>query len=147
MTSVSSLGSTQITLQFDLDRDIDGAALDVQSALTTAARRLPPEMTTPPSFRKVNPADSPILFIALTSKSLPLYTVNEYGDTVVAQRISSLPGVAQVNIFGSQKFAVRVQADLKALAGAQSDARRCAEALSAANTNKPLGSLSGDKQP
>jgi HAE1 family hydrophobic/amphiphilic exporter-1 len=146
MTSVSSLGSTQITLQFDLDRDIDGAALDVQSALTTAARQLPPEMTTPPSFRKVNPADSPILFIALTSKSLPLYTVNEYGDTVIGQRISSLPGVAQVNIFGQQKFAVRVQADLKALAGVNLTLTDLQEALSAANTNKPVGSLSGDKQ-
>ncbi len=146
MTSVSSLGQTQITLQFDLNRNIDGAALDVQSALTTASRQLPAEMTTPPSFRKVNPADSPILFIALTSKSLPLYTVNEYGDTVVAQRISSLPGVAQVNIFGSQKFAVRVKADLKALAGANLTLTDVQEALAAANTNKPLGSLTGDKQ-
>jgi HAE1 family hydrophobic/amphiphilic exporter-1 len=146
MTSVSSLGQTQVTLQFDLDRNIDGAALDVQSALTTAARQLPAEMTTPPSFRKVNPADSPILFIALTSKSLPLYSVNEYGDIVVGQRISSLPGVAQVNIFGSQKFAVRVKADLKALAGANLTLADVQEALAAANTNKPLGSLTGDKQ-
>ncbi|MGB0084497.1 MAG: efflux RND transporter permease subunit [Rhodomicrobiaceae bacterium] len=146
MTSVNSLGLTQITLQFDLDRDIDSAALDVQSALTTAARRLPPEMTTPPSFRKVNPADAPILFISLTSKSLPLYTVNEYGDTVIAQRISSLPGVAQVNIFGSQKFAVRVKADLKALAGANLTLTDLQNAIAGANTNKPLGSLSGDKQ-
>jgi HAE1 family hydrophobic/amphiphilic exporter-1 len=146
MTSVSSLGNSQITLQFDLDRDIDAAALDVQSALSTAARSLPPEMTTPPSFRKVNPADAPILFIALTSKSLPLYTVNEYADTVVGQRISSLPGVAQVNIFGAQKFAVRVQADLKALAGVNMTLADLQQALSAANTNKPVGSLSGDKQ-
>jgi multidrug efflux pump subunit AcrB len=96
ITSTSQQGSTQITLQFVLSRDIDGAALDVQSALTTAARRLPPEMTTPPTFRKVNPADQPILLLALTSETLPLSQVDEYAETLVAQRLSALSGVAQV---------------------------------------------------
>src|SRR3954463_16414534 len=116
MTSTSALGNTSITIQFDLNRDIDGAALDVQTALTIAQRRLPVEMTTPPSFRKVNPGDFPVLFIALTSSTLPLSTVNEYGDIILGQQISQLPGVAQVLIYGSQKFAVRVQADPEAAA-------------------------------
>ena len=95
MTSTSFLGSVQITLQFDLNRDIDGAALDVQSAISGTLRRLPPEMTTPPSFRKVNPADQPVFFIAVSSDSIPLSTLNDYADTLMAQRISTLPGVAQ----------------------------------------------------
>src|ERR671938_604990 len=116
MTSSSSLGTSQITVQFDLNRNIDAAALDVQTALTVAQRRLPVEMTTPPSFRKVNPGDFPVLFISLTSQTLPLSTVNEYGDIILGQQISQLPGVAQVLIYGSQKFAVRVQADPEAAA-------------------------------
>src|ERR671925_2226955 len=104
MTSSSSLGTTQITIQFDLNRDIDSAALDVQTALTIAQRRLPVEMTTPPSFRKVNPADFPILFISLNSATLPLSAVNEYGDITIGQALSQLPGVAQVLIYGAQKF-------------------------------------------
>ena len=96
ITSTSGQGVSQITLQFNLERDIDGAALDVQSALTTAARRLPSEMTTPPSFRKVNPADQPVLFISLASNILPLSMVHEYAETSIAQRLSTLSGVAQV---------------------------------------------------
>ena len=103
--------STQITIQFDLNRNIDGAALDVQTALATAARRLPVEMTTPPFFRKVNPGDFPVLYISLRSRHLPLSTVDDYAETVLAQQISQLPGVAQVLVYGAQKFAVRVQVD------------------------------------
>src|ERR1700752_2162122 len=104
MTSQSTLGQTQIPIQFDLNRDIDGAALDVQTALAVAARRLPVEMTTPPFFRKVNPGDFPILFISLNSPTLPMSTVDEYGQTVLAQQKSQLPGVAQVLVYGGQKF-------------------------------------------
>src|SRR6478752_4663333 len=111
MTSSSSLGTTQITIQFDLGRNIDGASLDVQTALATAQRRLPVEMTTPPFFRKVNPGDFPVLYISLNSPTLPLSTVDEYGETLLAQQISQIPGVAQVLVYGSQKFAVRVQVD------------------------------------
>ena len=99
LTSTSSLGTTTITVQFDLNRNIDGASLDVQTALTIAARRLPIEMTTPPFFRKVNPGDFPILFISLNSATLPMSTVDEYGQTVLAQQISQLPGVAQVQVY------------------------------------------------
>src|SRR6478736_9780102 len=116
MTSRSSTGTANITIQFDLNRDIDAAALDVQTALTIAQRRLPVEMTTPPSFRKVNPGDFPILFISLNSPTLPLSAVNEYGEITLAQQISQLPGVAQVNVYGGQKFAVRVQVDPEAAA-------------------------------
>ena len=111
MTSTSAQGTTQITLQFSLDRNIDAAAQDVQSAIATALRQLPPEMPTPPSFRKVNPADSPIFYLALTSATLPLSAVDEYAETLMAQRISTVSGVAQVQVFGSQKYAVRVQLD------------------------------------
>src|ERR1700719_3227752 len=111
MTSTSALGTTSITIQFDLNRNIDGAALDVQTALTVAARRLPIEMTTPPSFRKVNPGDSPILFIALSSATLPIQTVDDYAEITLAQQISQLSGIAQVVVYGAQKFAVRVFVD------------------------------------
>src|SRR3981081_1720122 len=110
MTSTSALGAPAVVIQFDLNRQIDGAALDVQTALTVAARRLPVEMTTPPSFRKVNPGDFPILFVSLISPTLPLSAVHEYGDTI-SQQISQLPGIAQVLVYGAQKFAVRVQVD------------------------------------
>jgi HAE1 family hydrophobic/amphiphilic exporter-1 len=105
LTSSSSLGITSITIQFDLNRNIDAAALDVQTALTIAQRRLPIEMTIPPSFRKVNPADFPVLFVSLGSATLPLSAVNEYGDITIGQALSQIPGVAQVTIFGAQKFA------------------------------------------
>ena len=117
MTSQSTQGSTSITLQFDLERDIDAAALDVQSALSIAQRRLPSEMTTAPSFRKVNPADSPVVFMALSSASLPLTQVDDYAQNIIAPQISQLPGVAQVQVYGSQKRAIRIDVDPRAAAG------------------------------
>src|SRR5260221_795658 len=143
ITSTSTQGSTQITLQFNLTRDIDGAPLDLQSALTTAQRQLPTEMTTAPSFRKVNPADAPILFLALTSDTLPLSTVDEYAETLIAQRISTLPGIAQVQTFGAQKFAIRVQLNPNTLAAMGVGFDDIQNAVDAANSNTPVGSLSG----
>jgi hydrophobic/amphiphilic exporter-1 (mainly G- bacteria), HAE1 family len=116
MTSSSFLGQSQITLQFNLDRNIDGAALDVQTAIAATLRRLPQEMPSPPSFQKVNPADQPVFFIAVASDALPVSQVNEFADTLMAQRISTLAGVAQVLVFGAQKYAVRIQVDPKLLA-------------------------------
>ena len=146
MTSQSSLGSTRITVQFDLNRDIDGAALDVQAALSVAQRRLPIEMTTPPSFRKVNPGDSPILFISLRSDTLPLSKINDYAATVLAPTISQLAGVAQVVIYGEQKFAVRVQVDPVAAAARNVSLEEVRQAVAKANSNAPVGTLSGPNQ-
>ena len=106
MTSVSGQGTTAITIQFALDRDIDAAAQDVNSAIASAARQLPAAMPAPPSFRKVNPADFPVYYLALTSDVLPLSTVNEYAETFLAQRISTISGVAQVQVFGQQKLSL-----------------------------------------
>ena len=116
MTSTSSQGITNINIQFSLSRDIDAAAQDVQSAITAAARQLPVEMVTPPSFRKVNPADSPVYLLTLSSETLPMSQVDEYAQTRMAQRLSMVAGVAQVYIYGSQKYAVRVQLDPAQLA-------------------------------
>src|SRR5215217_6889791 len=145
MTSSSSLGNTSITIQFDLNRDIDGAALDVQTALTIAQRRLPVEMTTPPSFRKVNPGDFPVLFISIISPTLPLSTVHEYGDTI-AQQISQLPGIAQVLVYGAQKFAVRVQVAPIAAAARNISLDDVRNAVAKTNSNVPVGTLSGPTQ-
>ena len=119
MTSINSLGITQVTLEFDLSRNLDGAAVDVQAAITQASRLLPQGMPTPPTFTKVNPADQPILYLALTSKTLPLWTLDEYAETRIAQRISMVSGVAQVQVLGAQKYAVHVQMDPHALASRQ----------------------------
>jgi HAE1 family hydrophobic/amphiphilic exporter-1 len=146
MTSMSTQGQTQITIQFDLNRDIDGASLDVQTALATAARRLPPEMTTPPFFRKLNPGDFPVLFISLRSATLPLSTVNEYAETTLAQQISQLPGVAQVLVYGAQKFAVRVQVDPLAAAARNISFEDIRTAVARANSNVPVGTIFGPKQ-
>lgn len=146
MTSQSFLGTTQITLQFDLNRNIDGAALDVQTAIAGTLKLLPPEMTAPPSFQKVNPADQPIFFITVASDTLPMSQVNEYADTLMAERISTLSGVAQVSIYGAQKYAVRVQADPNKLAAYDLDFKELQTALSAAASNAPVGVISGDKQ-
>jgi HAE1 family hydrophobic/amphiphilic exporter-1 len=146
LTSSSSLGITSITIQFDLNRNIDGAALDVQTALSVAQRRLPVEMTTPPSFRKVNPGDFPILYISLNSPTLPLSVVNEYGEITLAQQISQLPGVAQVLIFGAQKFAVRVQVDPVAAAARNISLEDVRTVVSKTNSNTPVGTLNGPKQ-
>ncbi len=143
MSSVSSLGSTSITLQFSLKRDIDAAAQDVQAAIAGAARKLPPSMPTPPSYRKVNPASSPILYIALTSPTLPLSQLDEYGETMMAQRISMVDGVAQVSVYGSQKYAVRVQLSPDALASRGLSIDDVAKAVQSANVNLPGGVLDG----
>jgi HAE1 family hydrophobic/amphiphilic exporter-1 len=146
MSSVSQQGSTSITLQFDLNRNIDGAALDVQAALSATTRRLPPELPAPPSFRKVNPADQPVLFMVLTSATKPLYEVHEFGENILQQQISQLAGVAQVNIFGAQKYAVRVRVNPDAVSArglALSDVRT---AIAAANSNSPVGTLNGTNQ-
>ncbi|MFC0242941.1 efflux RND transporter permease subunit [Rhodopseudomonas telluris] len=146
MSSNSSQGTSVITIQFDLGRNIDAAALDVQTALTIAQRRLPIEMTTPPSFRKVNPAEFPVLFVALSSATLPLSTVNEYGDITIGQALSQIPGVAQVVIYGPQKFAVRVQADPEAAAARGLSLEDIRAAVARANSSTPVGTMSGPKQ-
>ncbi|HEX9024628.1 MAG TPA: efflux RND transporter permease subunit [Geobacteraceae bacterium] len=146
MSSVSSIGATSITIQFNLSRDIDAAAQDVQTAISRASRQLPQNMPTPPSFRKVNPADQPVIYLALSSPTLPLYMVNEYADTFIAQRISMIDGVAQVQVFGSQKFAVRAQLDPKALASRRIGIDEVANALTGGNVNLPTGTLDGRHQ-
>ena len=143
MTSRSSNGQTSITLQFDLDRPIDGAALDVQSQISATLRRLPPELTSPPSFRKVNPADAPILFLVLKSPVLPLAVTNDYAEQVFAQQISQIPGVAQVSIFGQQKYAVRIEADPDAAAARGLTMNDIRTAVANANSASPVGSLRG----
>jgi hydrophobic/amphiphilic exporter-1 (mainly G- bacteria), HAE1 family len=143
MTSSNGIGSTRITIQFNLSRDIDAAAQDVQAAISRASRQLPEDMPSPPSFRKVNPADQPVLYLAFSSPTLPLYTVNEYAETMIAQRISMVSGVAQVQVFGSQKYAVRAQVDPKALASRQIGIDEVANALARGNVNLPTGTLDG----
>src|SRR6188768_3235687 len=146
MSSSSSQGTSAITIQFDRNRNIDAAALDVQTALTIAQRRLPIEMTIPPSFRKVNPADFPVLFVSLGSATLPLSSVNEYGDITIGQTLSQIPGVAQVTVYGAQKFAIRVQADPEAAAARGLSLDDIRNAVSAANSSTPVGTLNGPKQ-
>ena len=141
MTSTSVLGQTSIVLQFDLNRSIDGAALDVQSAISTAQRRLPIEMTTPPSFRKVNPADQPILFLALSSDQVRLSDVDRFAQSSIVPRLSTLPGVAQVLIYGTQKYAVRVKADLDQLSARGLGMADLQTAIAAANSSKPVGAV------
>jgi HAE1 family hydrophobic/amphiphilic exporter-1 len=143
MTSSSTQGTTQVTLQFVLDRDIDAAALDVQTAISLARRQLPPDMSVPPSYRKVNPADQPVYYLALTSDTLPLSKVNEYAETLMAQRISMINGVAQVLVYGSQAYAVRVQVDPKALAARGIGIDEVERALAQHNPNLPTGTLQG----
>src|SRR6266404_3711883 len=145
MTSTSSQGTTRITLQFSLERNIDAAAQDVQSAIAGSLRKLPPDLPDPPVLRKVNPADSPIIFLALSSPTLPLSAVDDYAETVLAQRLSSLPGVAQVNVYGSQKFAVRIQLNPDALAARNIGIDEVQTAAQAGNVNLPTGALEGAK--
>ncbi|MDS4040999.1 MAG: efflux RND transporter permease subunit [Candidatus Competibacter sp.] len=146
MTSTSAQGSTSLTLQFSLDRDIDAAAQDVQSAISAASRQLPADMPAPPSFRKVNPADSPIFYIVMLSPTLPLSVVNEYAETLLAQRLSTIAGVAQVRVFGSQKFAVRVQADPDRLAARGIGLDELQKAIEQGNVNQPIGGFDGPRQ-
>ncbi|MGH9555019.1 MAG: efflux RND transporter permease subunit, partial [Terriglobales bacterium] len=143
MNSTSGQGFSSVTLQFNLGRDIDAAAQDVQAAIAKTSAQLPPDMPTPPSYQKVNPADQPILYLALHSPTLPLSTVDEYAQTFVAQRISMVSGVAQVQVFGSQKYAVRAQLDPKALATRQIGIDEVAAAVRSGNSNLPTGTLWG----
>lgn len=145
MTSSSSLDSTSIILQFSLDTNIDAAAADVQSAISVASKQLPSNMPELPSYKKVNPADAPILYLSVSSPTLPLSTVDYYAETLLAQRISMVDGVAQVNIYGSQKYAVRVQVDPRQLASANLSLDDINNAVSESNSNLPTGTLLGDQ--
>ncbi len=143
MTSTNGTGTSRITIQFNLSRNIDAAAQDVQAAISRASRQLPQNMPAPPSFNKVNPADQPVIYLALSSPTLPLYTVDEYAETFMAQRISMIDGVAQVSVFGAQKYAVRAQVDPQALATRQIGIDEVGAALDRGNVNLPTGVLDG----
>ena len=143
MTSINSVGSTRITLQFALDRNIDAAALDVQSAMTTAGKDLPDDLPSPPYFRKVNPADAPILYLAISSEVMRLSDVDEYAENMMAQRISMVPGVAQVSVYGSKKYAVRIQLDPEAMAAKGIGVDEASTAVKNGNVNLPVGTVSG----
>jgi HAE1 family hydrophobic/amphiphilic exporter-1 len=146
ISSTNTLGNTSITLEFDEGRNIDAAAVDVQAALLRAQRQLPQDMTQPPSYRKVNPADAPVLFIALTSPSLNLSDLNDYAEHLISPTLSTLDGVAQVNIFGQKRFAVRVRVLPDALAARNISLDELTNALRAANANTPVGTLEGPQQ-
>jgi HAE1 family hydrophobic/amphiphilic exporter-1 len=145
MSSTSSLGSTTVTLQFTLDRDIDNAAQDVQAAIAQVQRQLPQGIL-PPSYQKSNPADSPILYFALTSELLPLSVLDEYAQSFLAQRISTVKGVAQVNVYGSQKYAVRIQLDPQALAARGVGIDQVTDAVGSGNVSLPTGVLWGPER-
>ena len=146
MSSTNSQSSTQVTIQFALDRNIDAAAQDVQAAIAKAQGRLPTSMPRPPSYQKANPAEQPVLFLTLSSDTAPLYTVNEYADTLLAQRISMVSGVSRVIVYGAQKYAVRVQLDPHKLAARNIGLDEVQRAIASSNTNLPMGRLYGDKQ-
>ncbi|MEZ5391394.1 MAG: efflux RND transporter permease subunit [Bryobacterales bacterium] len=146
MTSVNTQGASSITLQFNLSRSLDAAAQDVQAAIAMAQGQLPPDMPSPPSYRKANPADQPVLYLALSSPTLPLSEVNEYAETLLAQRISMVSGVAQVQVYGSQKYAVRVQLDPRELANRGIGLDEVVEAVQSGNVNLPTGVLWGKNQ-
>ena len=143
MNSTSILGITQITLQFSLKRSLDGAAQDVQAAIGAASRQLPPGMPSPPTYQKVNPADQPVLYLALTSPTLPMSTIDDFAQTMIAQRVSTVSGVAQVQVFGAQKYAVRVQLDPRALVARGIGIDEAQAAVAAGNVNIPTGTLWG----
>src|SRR5436190_8752073 len=146
MTSVSALGLTQITIQFSLSRNIDAAGQDVQAAIGKAAKQLPANMPTPPTYNKVNPADQPVLFLAMTSDTLPLSTVDDYGENLLAQRLSMINGVAQVFTYGPQTYAVRVQLDPNAMASRGLGIDEVQSAVEKGNVNLPTGTLYGKNQ-
>ena len=146
MTSSSAKGVTQITLQFSLDRNIDAAAQDVQTAISLARRNLPPDMPVPPSYRKVNPADQPVFYLALRSDAFPMSTVDEYAQTLIAQRVSTVSGVAQVQVYGAQKYAVHVQLDPNALAARGVGIDEVEQAVGQHNVNLPTGTLNGPQR-
>ena len=146
MTSSSSQGNTQISIQFNLDRNIDAAAQDVQAGISAATRQLPRAMPQPPTFRKVNAADQPIMFVALESDTLSPSKVDEYAETLLARQLSTIDGVAQIQVFGSTKYAVRIQADPAALAARQIGIDTLTTAVTTANVNQATGALNGDLQ-
>jgi HAE1 family hydrophobic/amphiphilic exporter-1 len=146
MNSTNSLGSTSITVQFSLDRSIDAAAQDIQAAIAAAGGRLPTSMPRPPSYQKVNPAQQPVLYLALDSQNLPLYTVTDYADNLLAERISMVSGVSQVSVYGEQKYAVRVEVDPDQLAVHGVGIDEVQKAIASSNTNLPTGSLNGTRQ-
>ena len=143
MTSTSQQGFTSVQIQFNLNRDLDGAAQDVQAAISAATRDLPKSMPQPPTFRKVNPADIPILFMAIRSKTMKPSEVNEYAETLLARQLSTIEGVAQVSVFGNAKYAVRIQADPAALATRNIGIDKLSSAVAAANVNMATGALNG----
>ena len=146
MNSTNGLGISKITLQFNLSRSIDAAAQDVQTAISTAASQLPQNMPTPPTFRKVNPADQPVLYLAMSTATLPLSTVDEYAENLLAQRISMISGVAEVMVYGAQKYAVRARLDPKALASRGIGIDEVTGAIASGNVNLPTGTLWGTHQ-
>ena len=146
MSSTSTLGGTSLTLEFAEGRDLDGAALDVQAALLRAQRSLPQDMTSPPSYRKVNPADAPVLLVALTSPALAPVELQDYAEHLILPTLSTIDGVAQVNIYGAKRYAVRVRVRPEALAARNLGLDEVAAALRAANVNTPVGTLDGPRQ-
>src|SRR5262245_10881391 len=146
MTSINSLGATSVTLQFNLNRNLDGAAQDVQAAITQAAPLLPAGMPNPPTFRKVNPADQPVIFLSLTTATLPMYKLHEFADTMMAQRISMVSGVARVLVYGAQKYAVRIQVNPRSLASRGIGIDEVEAAVRRHNVNLPTGTLYGPNQ-
>ena len=146
ISSHSTLSNTQITLEFEQNRDIDNASIDVQAALLRAQKTLPIEMTSPPSYRKINPAESSILYLALSSPSMSLSKLNDFAENFVSPAISNLPGVAQIGIYGQKKYAVRVQVNPNALAARNLSMDDIATALNNANPNSPIGTLDGPRQ-
>lgn len=146
ISSTSTLGSTSITLEFDQNRNIDSASVDVQAALLRAQRSLPVEMTSPPSYRKINPADAPIIFLSLTSPSMSLSDLNSFAENLISPTLSTISGVAQVQINGQKKYAVRVRINSEALAARNLTVDDIASALNSANANSPIGTLEGPRQ-
>ncbi len=146
MSSISALGASSITIQFSLDRNIDAAAQDVQAAITLASKQLPPNLPTPPTYRKVNPADAPILYLAMSSPTLPLSTVDNYAENLLAEQISMVNGVAQVSVYGSQQYAVRIQVDPNKLAAYGLGIDQVEQAVAAGNVDQPTGILYGKHQ-
>src|SRR6476660_3642219 len=146
INSTSTQGGTFITLQFDLSRNIDAAAQDVQAMIARAARQLPPQMPSPPSYQKVNPGDQPVLFLVLHSETLPLSMIDEYAESTIAQRISMVSGVAQVNVFGAAKYAVRVDVDPRKLAAHGIGIDEVASAIQNSNVSLPTGTMFGSQQ-
>ena len=143
MNSTNTQGSTNITLQFDLSRDIDAASQDVQTMIARTTRQLPPSMPSPPSYQKVNPGDYPVMFLVMRSPTLPLSLVNEYADSIVSQRLSMVSGVAQVQVFGPQKFAVRIDVDPRKLSAHGIGIDEVVTAVQASNVNLPTGTMAG----